>query len=61
MTLSSNPNGITNLPDTRDRAPTLAAAATAVKFKQSREKLNYVAVATAADSLDDLLRRRRTA
>ena len=26
MTLPSNPNGITNLPDTRDRAPTLTPA-----------------------------------
>ena len=50
MILLSNPNGIANLPDIRDRAPTLAAAATAAKLKKGLEKKNNAAAASAADA-----------
>jgi hypothetical protein len=49
MTLSSNPNRISNLPGTRECAPMLAAAATAAKFKIGPEISNNAAAASAAD------------
>ncbi len=55
--LLSNPDGIANLANIRDHAPTLAAAATATKFKENPENSNYAAAgaATAVDSNDGLL------
>ncbi len=48
MTLPSNPNGISTLPDTRGYTPTLAAAATAAKLKKGLEKKNNAAAAASA-------------